>query len=599
MIRSGYTFSNSAEEIRRIAARDARYGNLLDDAQKKAEYARTHFHDDSSRISGWGHNFVCPHCASQMTFDVGMDYAPPHTYTCPHCGATASGQDYDEAWVYYYRFTYAQFAQSAALSALLGDSESLEYLLRYIDFYADRYDEFPVHGKHAGRGKVMGQSLDEAVWAIALIEALCLCGDRIPDERKVFWHEKLFRPIAELLIPQSRQIHNIPTWQHCCIGMIGQYFEDEELLQHALDSEFGLRAQVRSGFTTDGIWHEGSLLYHYYTVQALTNFLALYALRAPDDPLFSILEKMYDAPYQLSCCTMLPALNDGWYPLSITSAAPRLLRAARISADPILSEQLDLIRRQEPQRLLTLEALLYGNADDGSVLLYAATNLALLKQPFHALLKSGSLCMSHRHLDYLSLTLPPFSDDLGTPGYGHPLTAGWYRLAPSHNVVCVDEGMPGEILPTHVSRAGDGVCASMEENAWPGICRATRTLTRRGDSIEDTTVFLSEDEHTFDWFFHSIGRAEYSAAGAPAAPFGGRNGYAHFSDVLKMDCASSFTARFRLENGHVLTLVIPDTAGLEIYTAHSPGNPADSLRSSVILRRRGTEGRFRVLFTET
>lgn len=599
MLRPGYTFANSAEEIRRLAASHPAYAELLDKAMQTARFARENFHDDPARISGWGHNFVCPRCASQMRFDIRMNYDPPHTYTCPHCGATASGQDYDEAWVYYYRFNYGNYAQSAAFAALLGDEESLAYLLRYVDFYADHYDDFPVHGKYAGRGKVMGQSLDEAVWAIALIEALCLCGDLIPEEKKLLWHEKMFRPMAELLIPQSMHIHNIPTWQQCCIGMIGLYFEDEELLTHALDSEFGIRAQVRTGFTADGIWHEGSLLYHYYTVQALTGFLALYALRAPDDPLFSTLEKMYAAPYALSYNGRLPALNDGWYPLEVTGIAARLLRAARISADPILTEQLDLIRKTEPNRLLTLEALLYGLADDGSVLLYAATNLALLKKPFHVLLKSGSLCMSHRHLDYLSILLPPFADDLGTPGYGHPLTPGWYRLAPSHNTVCVDEDMPGNILPTHVERTENGVRAVIEENVWQGIAEASRTLSRDGERIEDTTVFRSGEEHVFDWIFHSIGKAEYSADGSSAAPFGGKKGYEHFTDVRKMDCRGSFTARFTLENGRVLTLTVPETDGLEVYTAHSPGNPADNLRSTVILRRRAKEARFRVLYSET
>ena len=54
-------------------------------------------------VSGWGHDFNCPKCASQMKFDLLMDYQPPNTFVCRHCGATASGPAYDAAWVYYYR----------------------------------------------------------------------------------------------------------------------------------------------------------------------------------------------------------------------------------------------------------------------------------------------------------------------------------------------------------------------------------------------------------------------------------------------------------------------------------------------------------------
>ena len=32
-----------------------------------------------------------------------------------------------------------------------------------------------MHGRHAGRGKVMEQGLDEAVWGIELIQSLKVC----------------------------------------------------------------------------------------------------------------------------------------------------------------------------------------------------------------------------------------------------------------------------------------------------------------------------------------------------------------------------------------------------------------------------------------
>ena len=91
-------------------------------------------------------------------------------YTCPNCGHKGSGRLLDEAWVYYYRYNSAhELLCSAVAYQLNGDASSLDYVTRYVDFYARHYADFPVHGEYAGKGKVMGQSLDEAVWALCVL----------------------------------------------------------------------------------------------------------------------------------------------------------------------------------------------------------------------------------------------------------------------------------------------------------------------------------------------------------------------------------------------------------------------------------------------
>ena len=261
MVKSNYTFSNDVKTIKRLVKKAPEYANALERAREMAKFARETFADRVEWISGWGHNFCCPDCASQMIMDIKMPYNPPNVFTCPNCGKQASGIDYDEAWVYYYRSRYSGFLRECAVCALFGDKESLDFIIRYVDFYADNYDKFEVHGKHAGKGKVMEQALDEAVWTISVLTSLNTLGDLISEEKKAYWFEKLYRPMADLLIPQSNNIHNIPTWLKACIGVIGMYFKNDELLDHALNSEFGIRNQIAKGFTKDGIWYEGSMTY--------------------------------------------------------------------------------------------------------------------------------------------------------------------------------------------------------------------------------------------------------------------------------------------------------------------------------------------------
>ena len=60
---------------------------VLSEAKRIAAEAAAKFNDDPARLSGWGHNFVCPDCASRMDFDLYMAWNPPHVFVCPNCGS--------------------------------------------------------------------------------------------------------------------------------------------------------------------------------------------------------------------------------------------------------------------------------------------------------------------------------------------------------------------------------------------------------------------------------------------------------------------------------------------------------------------------------
>ena len=600
MVKSNYTFSNDVKTIKRLVKKAPEYANALERAREGAKFARETFADRVEWISGWGHNFCCPDCASQMKMDITMPYNPPNVFTCPNCGKQASGIDYDEAWVYYYRSRYSAFLRECAVCALFGDKESLDFIIRYVDFYADNYDKFEVHGKHAGKGKVMEQALDEAVWTISVLTSLNTLGDLISEEKKAYWFEKLYRPMADLLIPQSNKIHNIPTWLKACVGVIGIYFGKDELLDHALNSEFGIRNQIANGFTKDGIWYEGSMTYHYYTVQALTGFFSFYATVAPEDSVFDTYARMYTTP-RLLCHDgyRLPAINDGWYPASGAGVSHTV---ARISDDKTVRELADRAANAKREKdSFSADDLLFGSFKDEVVVL-EDTRMAVVLDPFHILFKAGSVAGSHMHADYLSIRIAPFSDDLGTPGYGHVLTPKWYRLFSSHNCIGVDGKLPYSyttVLPTRMEKVEDGARAVIEPGVLLDVETAERTLTVDGDKVLDTSVFSAPTEHTYDWLFHSKGVAKYSCeAKAAIDSLGEGDGYQYFEDIKLMAANGSFKASFTLEDGQTLILNVPSTEGIEVYTAKTPDNPADRKRNTVLLRRKSKTAKFTVTYTK-
>ncbi len=595
------TYCNSAAEILRMAEGDPVYARALQKAKETDAFWRASFADDPAWRSGWGHNFVCPYCAAHYLQDYVRQ--PGRAYRCPNCGKTSSGRLLDEAWVYGYRAGAASGLVSSALNYhVTGERDSLDHIIRCVDFYADAYEHFPVHGDWAGKGRVMGQSLDEAVWALRILRALNVCGrDSFPEEKRIAWRDRLFLPLAELVGGQADRIHNIPLWLQAACGVIGLFFEDEALLEKALEGEFGIRNQARKGYTADGLWYECSMGYHYYASEALTEFLSAYVLRDPDDALFEIMRRAYRVPWLLSSDGWsIPALNDGWYPISIANGTRALINAFRTVPDAELAAQLRLIRTREPERFENAEALLFmrEGSEEGKkpvrsdTILFPDTCLAVMNRPVHALLKSGVLSVSHMHPDCMSLCMQPFAEDIGTPGYGHPMTPAYYRTTLCHNTFLADgTSQPMRPVRGRMEKVQGGVRAHAEE-VYDGVA-CTRTLTEANGMLHDVMEIESEDTHQFDWVLHSAGEAQLPAGGSAAALPGAEKCYDYLSDVVCYEGAETFEARFRLNGKTLLVRIGPETLRqARVYTARMPGNPADHPLTAILLRARGSHVRF-------
>ncbi len=586
--------NTTARQIRQLISSDeAYYAPIVQQAREECGRLVKTFRDQPEWVSGWGHRFACPECAAQLTFDFAMMFNPPNTFICPNCGKPAVGQAFDEAWVYCYRLQAAEKLESVAVCALLGDQQALAFLERYFDFYAEHYAGFAIHGE--GNGKVMPQVLDECVWCILLLRAYYPCRSLFTAEQKQKWYQKLFLPVAELVNAPEIQtsVHNHVLWHKSAAGAVAVCFEDDKLLDEILHGRLGIRELAEKGFTADGLWHEGSPLYHYYALEALTGFCQFFAVEHPDDPLIKTLEYTHLAGLRLSYDNWhMPSINDGWYPLPLSRFADQFHRAAMASQSDALLTQLERIRQRAPGAVSVPASLLIDRVPAGMEI-WESTNLAVFRQPGFAILKSGVLVRSHKHRDNLSVIMPPFSNDLGTPGYGHPLYRGWYQLAVSHNTIAVDGDQPPFVIPTHVEQCGEGVRAVVD-GGWEGVVSAQRTVTPAEDSLHDLTEVVCDGERTIDWLFHAEGDVRFSAEPGKAAELGAYPGYEHLKDVREIHC-DALKVSFTL-NGRTLTLSA-DTKGMQVFAAQSPGNPANVLRTALILRVKASRAVFDAVYT--
>lgn len=592
------SFANSPEQIQRLIQTDPASAKALENAKERFALWKDNWKDSTAWLAGWGHNFSCPKCSAHFHFTLEK----PETFTCPHCGTVASGTDLDEAWVYYYRIESAGDLTSAALLALLGDEKAKAYIIRYVDFYAEHYAEFPVHGRWAGKGKITGQMLDEAVWALAVLRALMAGRIEVPAEKKAFWYENLFLPMTELLQSQLAErlyCHNILLWMRCAIGVIAIYFEDKALLRYALDETYGIRWQVANGYTADGFWYEGSTHYHYYSTEGLTEFIACYSCAKADDPLFDVLEKCYTAPMLLSADGWeIPSTNDGWFPRDLSTYFRQIQRAARAVDSSAIVHQVKQVQQRCPECFSTPDSLLFRvetaetsihEAPEKAIL--PEIHFAMLHQPIHAVLRSGVISTSHMHEDYASISLDLFSRDLGTPGYGNHLTDSYYRKTFSHNSFVVNEtSQPNDVIPSRIEATENGFKAIIdcmsEDPASPYYqVSCIRTLTVEGDSILDRMELNAPKEVTFDWLLHLDGEASLPDAEETAAFT-----CEHFTDMKKQS-GTDFVASFRMENRE-LTVGIPHMPDISVFTGKAPGNPADCLLTQIIQRKTGTNAVF-------
>ena len=564
-------------------------------AARKLQFMQEIFSDSSRNVAGWLHDFVCPHCAALLKFELAADKRPDRSFICPNCGKEVSGERYFNAWVYQYRYYFASELDNIVICAHAGNKEAVSFLTQFVDFYADRYADFAVHGDHAGKGKIMGQSLDEAVWGIFVVRCINLCRRFISEKTMEKWFDKLFAPMVRLLLPQGESVQNISVWIQACVGMIGITFNRPELIEKALHGGHGLYVQLERGLTKDFIWHEGSFHYHYYLLDALTYFCELYSGSAPKSQLVLLLEKMYDSvmPAVYDGYHIL-AVNDSWYPVTLKDYALQIIRAAAITRNTRLLEMAGNIRYRFPEIFREPGTLLYETRLTNNYRFLFDNHMVLLSKPFPVFLKSGSCTASHSHKDLFSIIIPPCFLDLGAAGYGSPMNDSWLRTSLAHNSISVDGKQPDLLINTTIRETDHGVEAFTED--WPDIDSISRSLTVEGLFVKDCTEIHASTEHIYEWTFHSEDDVDCNLDGKPADLTGGA-AYRFFYNTCKLDFTKDLTVNYKNKNGHILTVTVPYNLGIEIYTAQTPGNPANTMRNTILCRTKGKNVKFVVFYS--
>ncbi|MCI8443082.1 MAG: alginate lyase family protein [Provencibacterium sp.] len=576
--------------------------------------------------SEWAHYYFCPDCAVRLSFS----FSEPHHHVCPLCHKDLSGGDYDGAWRKAVHGSIVSNLERAAVLANLSPENGpyTEYVRRMILFYADHYRDYAVHGRHAGYGRVMPQSLTEAIFIIELEQVL-----RMVSELKLFSGEEwahiqkdLFLPAAELIRPQIDKIHNIHAWMVSAVCACASVLEDGQMLKKAIYGPMGWLEQLEQGVNEDGIWYEVSAGYHFYSMHALLSGARI--AKENGIPVYQNprLLKMGTGIFKLAYPDgLLPAYNDSGTEISLSSHAHLFEELYALQEDPEYENLLSFCYNYGGEHGCTpinalpdyvqtpssgfarnsISALLYGKpalsgaaeVPSESVLLEHAGIAVLRQGELRAALKFSPDCGWHDHCDKLSLELirgtERLCSDTGTAGYAARLTNEWCRTPLAHNMVVIDQKRQEPCRAKCLTYAPEQIEAEACE-AYPGV-RLTRRVRLLPSGMEDTFTIGSEGSHIIDYAFRCAGQLQCFLEMQPAEPFAEENGYDQLMNIRKAETDNTFSVCWETGKSRVV-LKMEACPGTEVFLADCFGVNRSQPQSILVVRRRANQTVFRALY---
>lgn len=494
--------------------------------------------DIPSRGGQWQAWYNCRVCGA------GLKTVSPTNHVCRKCGERHTGFPYDDVPLTAKHLAATQRIRSFGLAYLIsGDGRYAAKAKEGLLAYARLYPGLPLHNK-GGRvddpknpnrekpAKALCEVLWECEWFIPALQGYDAISRTLTEAEREDIRAHLIREFVSVSKLENARIHNHQCWHLSGFGQCALVLGDEKLLDEALNGRWGLHAQFREGILPDGEWFEGAWGYHFYVFRALNSFvMALDNLGYAPDPRY---KAMYLAPLaHVTSTWQLPARHD-----SVREAFAPGAKAVHYEYafawwnDPLFGRWLSGRRRNTEQYALYGRPLAEKATFDWASDPHAETGFGVLRSRTaddvgddvpgnYVGIDYGDHGGWHGHYDKMSVVLYArrrlVAEDPGSIGYGHPKQFGWFRTTLAHNTLLVDNmhqaAATGRFL-AFTNLANGAAIAVDAGGIAPGV-RARRAIALSGDLVFDLVWAESEEEHDWEWCFHSRGELSTDGEGRP------------------------------------------------------------------------------------
>ena len=536
------------DNARKLTTTDPAWKQWLADERAAVDAWMTRHHDRVEWIAGWSHDGVSPKDGSALHWTDKIPGEETDHFTSPSDPRVEITPKLKAWWVVSFRGRHNQMMNRAArLYKLTGDTRYAEWAASQLDFYANNFLKWEPQ-RSGQNARLYWQTLTEASNLVIYADTVRLLGTYVAPDRLENWRKNFFYPEVEAINANFQNIHNIATWQRCAAAQVALLFHDEAMWDAALNSTYGLRAQIAQGITSDYIWYEQSLGYNNFVVSALLTLYTAAGLhdRAP------LLDTELSASENLMLSTTAIRFPDGALPnpadnkgrihvpnpdafarayrvfptkLGLATAAttrdwdtlldPPAAIAAAYHFDPAAYDITAALAALPPVAAHNLET----------------TRMAILRSgPWQVYIHYGQITRSHAHAEALNYEAyyndTDITHDTGVVGYGSPLYKGYYQQGANHNAPLIDgQGQDLNAAPSESGNANLPIGKTESTATTPNNsnllpagargqlisyapakitaaqdyyrknARATRTLEINGDTLTDRVTLETTDNH--------------------------------------------------------------------------------------------------------
>lgn len=595
------------------------YKKMLNEMANEIEMLNENFNDSPELLSGWGHDYFCNEDGGALIYDINT----PHVHRCPICGKEYTGIKYDQCWRYTYRYNLmASLPKAALLYRVTKDRKYISYIERILNFYKENYLKFKLQAKGkvvedltidvGGASRIMPQGLNEAIMITKISFALELIKDEISQEWIEDLYNNFFKHVIDILDKQRVRIHNIALWIGAAIASVGALLNDKSIIDSVYNGEFGVKNQIKHGFTKDGFWYEGSIHYNYFALEGVVTFFMIAKLNNYEidketlDNILFILK----APYEYSFKNLrLPNPNDGWPDLGLKTYSYIYYMAYATYRDE-LKELLEIIEGNKDERTdvalsktyyfenrIPLEKLVFGPEIEGKDIpdrrkskLFSNSSFGMLRNNrVNVFMKYGHYTESHIHPDKMNLEVmideKYLTRDLSNPGYGSKMCNEWNRMTLSHNSVVIDGKNQNTVNAGKVEVFADTQMKAVNEEAYSDNTKFIREINLLERGYEDNFTVETTNSKVKDWFFHLEEGIELKTSlTLEVADLGyNENGYQHLKEIKRVINSSERVELIWNFFGKELRSEI-NLEGKELFIGKSYDNPGNRYRTTLVLR---------------